>query len=139
MTKLFLVPLFLHVLLIFFIGVQTLRSRIKSVKRGETKLSDIATNPDAWPRRIRQMAYNFDSQFDLPMLWYSVSGLLVATRMVDMYCVALSWFFLFSRCAHSLVHMGRNDVPTRMRVFVAGFMAVLALWFWFGVKFFVNG
>ena len=139
LNKLLLLPLFLHVLLIVFVGVRSLRARIKSVTSGQTKLGDIAVNAGGWPRRVQQIGNNFDSQFDLPMLWYSCCALLVATGQTDVISVGLSWFFLLARMAHTFVHIGSNDVPTRMRVYLAGLVAVVFMWVWFGIRYFLIG
>lgn len=138
-TQLLLLPLFLHVLLIIVVGVKTLRARIKSVRSRETRLSDISLDTGAWPNKVRQLGNNFDNQFDLPMLWYSCCALLLATRLVDWIAAVLSWLFLASRVAHTLVHTGSNNVPTRMRLFVGGFGMVIAMWAWFGLRLFVIG
>ena len=89
MKHLFLLPLFIHLIVILIIGLLTLRARMRSLKRGEAKISEVAANSDAWPRRVRQMGENFDSQFGLPMLWYTVTGLFIATQLVDIAAVAL--------------------------------------------------
>lgn len=138
MTKLLLLPLFLHVILIFLVGVRSLRARTKSVRTGQTKLSDIAVSSGSWPRRVQAIGDNFDNQFDVPMLWYSVCGLLISTGLVDVFQVVLSWIFLLTRIGHTAIHIGSNDVPSRMRVFVAGFFVILAMWAWFGFRLFLG-
>lgn len=137
MTKLLLIPLFLHILLIFLVGSRMLRARMKSIRTGETKLSDIAVDTSEWPRRVKALGNNFDNQFDLPTLWYAVCALLVSLQLVDVVQVALSWVFLLCRFAHTAVHIGRNDVRTRMRVYLVGFFVILAMWAWFGLRLFV--
>ena len=138
-VQLLLLPLFLHVLLITFVGFLTVRSRIRSVRGGETRLKDIALDTGAWPAKVRQLGNNFDNQFDVPMLWYACTALLVATGHADWIAVALSWLFLFSRIAHTLVHTGSNFVPTRMRLFLGGFGIVFTMWAWFGLRLFMIG
>ncbi len=137
MIKLLLLPLFLHIVLIYFIGSRMLRARIKSVRSGETKLSDISVDTSEWPRRVKALGNNFDNQFDLPTLWYAVCALLVSLQLVDIVQVTLSWIFLLSRFAHTAIHIGNNDVRSRMRVYLAGFFVILAMWAWFGVRLFV--
>ncbi len=139
MIKLLLIPLFLHILLIYFVGSRMLRARIKSVRTGVTKLSDIAVDSSAWPRRVKALGNNFDNQFDLPTLWYAVCALLVSLQLVDIVQVALSWIFLLCRFTHTAIHIGGNDVKSRMRVYLAGFFVILAMWGWFGVRLFVVG
>lgn len=138
-TKLFLLPLFLHVLLILFVGLRMLSARIKAVRNGSAKLSEIAADSGAWPRKVRQLGNNFDNQFDTPMLWYGAAGLVVALNVADVLFVSLSWMFLLTRVAHSLVQTGDNDVPTRMRIFLFGFFVLFVMWVWLGIKFYVLG
>jgi hypothetical protein len=139
LTKLMLLPLFAHLALILIVGQRSLRARIKSVTTGTTKLSDIATNSGAWPSRVKKLGDNFDNQFETPMLWYAVCGLIVALKLEDMVFVVLSWLFLLTRLVHSYVHTTSNDVPSRMRVFLAGFLTLLLMWTWLAVKLFVIG
>ena len=138
-TQFLLLPLFLHVVLISLVGYVSLRARIRSVRSGETRLKDIALGNDAWPNKVRQLGNNFDNQFDVPMLWYACCALLVATGLTDWIAVILSWLFLAARIAHTLIHTGSNYVPTRMRIFLAGFGFVFAMWAWFGLRLFVIG
>ena len=138
-AQLLLLPLFLHVLLITLVGFSTVRARIRSVRGGKTRLKDIALETTAWPDKVRQLGNNFDNQFDVPMLWYACCALLLATGLADWTSVILSWLFLAARIAHTLIHTGSNYVPTRMRIFLAGFGIVFAMWAWFGLRLFVIG
>jgi hypothetical protein len=128
LTKLLLLPLLLHVLLTLFVGVRTLQARYKAVRRGQTKLDDIATDSSAWPSRVKKLGNNFDNQFQTPLFWYGVCALVVALKLEDYLFVALSWMFLLSRLAHSYVHTTHNDVPSRMRIFLFGFAILIMMW-----------
>ncbi len=136
LTKLFLLPLFLHLILIFWVGTRMLKARVKAIRGGTAKMSEIASDSSAWPRKVKLLGNNFDSQFDTPTLWYAVSALVVALQMVDLAFIALSWIFILTRYAHSFVHTGNNDVPSRMRIFMFGLFTVAAMWFWLGVQLF---
>ena len=139
LTQFLLLPLFLHVLLITAVGFVSVRARIRSVRGGKTRLKDIALGTAAWPDKVRQLGNNFDNQFDVPMLWYACCALLLSTGLTDWVAVILSWLFLVARVAHTLIHTGSNYVPTRMRIFLAGFAVVFAMWAWFGLRLFVIG
>ncbi len=139
LTKLMLLPLFVHVALIFVVGQRSLRARIKSVTTGTTKLSDIATNSGAWPSRVKKLGDNFDNQFETPMLWYAACSLVVALKLEDHVFVGLSWLFLLTRLIHSYVQTTSNEVPSRMRIFLAGFLTLLMMWGWLAVKLFLIG
>lgn len=133
-VKLLLLPLCLHVLLITYVGLRTVTARIKSVVSGETKLPRVATNSGAWPERIKQLGNNFDNQFDTPLLWYGAVAFVLILKFEDWLFVALSWAFLATRILHSLIHIGSNNVPLRMRVFLVGFAVLFAMWTWFAVR-----
>ena len=65
--------------------------------------------------------------------------LLLVTGMADGVSVVLSWAFVASRVAHSIVHLGANVVLTRFRLFVLGFSIVALMWAWFGLRLYVIG
>ncbi len=134
-----LLPLFLHVALLTWVGVFTIRARVASVLGGETKLKNIALNTGAWPDDVRKLSNNFNNQFELPTIWYAVCGLLLVTGKADWVGVGLSWAFIVARLAHSFVHTGSNNVPLRMRAYLASFAAVFAMWIWFAIRLYVIG
>jgi hypothetical protein len=139
LEKWLLLPLFLHVALIAVIGVRTVIARYRSVVGGQTKLNAIALDSGAWPDDVRKLGNNFDNQFQVPMLWYGVSALLLVTGKADWICVGLSWTFLVARVLHSMVHTGTNNVPLRMRMFLGSVAAVMVMWAWFAIRLFVIG
>ena len=134
-----LAPIFIHVLLTLWIGRQSVTSRIASVRAGETRIRDIALDARAWPEKVRALGNNFDSQFDLPMMWYASVAMMLATGLADSVAVALSWLFVALRITHSHIHTGANHVPTRMRVYLAGFASVAAMWVWFALRLYAIG
>ncbi|MBG1232165.1 MAPEG family protein [Aestuariivirga litoralis] len=141
MTQLqaFLLPIFLHVLLVVYVGFRTITARVNSVQSRETRLKNIALDPSGWPPQIRKLGNNFDNQFDMPMMWYALSGLVVATARLDTALVVLAWAFLVARVIHALIHTGSNNIPRRMFAYLGGFAALLAMWVWFAVRLFWLG
>jgi hypothetical protein len=137
LVKLFLLPLFLHVLLILGVGYRSITARIRSVRNGSAKMSEIAADPGAWPRKVRLLGNNFDNQFETPTLWYGVAGLVVALQLVDVIFVCLSWMFILTRFGHNMVHTGNNDVPSRMRIFLFGFATLVVMWLWLAIRLFL--
>ena len=137
LLKLFLLPLFLHLVLILWVGSLTLSARIKAVRNGSAKMHEIAMDTGAWPRKVRLLGNNFDNQFQSPMLWYGVSAMIVALQMVDTVFVGLSWMFLLTRVAHSYVHTGSNYIPSRMRIYLFGFATLVLMWAWLALQLFL--
>jgi hypothetical protein len=138
LIKLFVLPLFLHVLMTVWIGLRSFRARSKAVRYGQAKLDLVEADASAWPRRVRLIGNNFDSQFDAPMLWYGASAIVLALSLVDWAFVALSFLFLLARLGHSFIHIGGGNVPERARVFILGFFVIVAIWVWLAVKVFVT-
>jgi hypothetical protein len=132
-------PLVLHVGLTFIVGALSLRSRFKTVLKGETKLESIANNSSAWPENVRKLGNNFDNQFQVPTLAYGSIALIAATGLADAVTATLAWLFIAARTLHSMEHVGLNRVPLRMRLFLLSYAAVIALWIWFAVRFFIAG
>jgi hypothetical protein len=137
LLKLFLLPLFLHVVMILWVGSLSLSARIKAVRNGSAKMHEIAADSSAWPRKVRLLGNNFDNQFQSPMLWYGVSAMVVALQMVDTVFVGLSWMFLLTRMAHSYVHTGSNYVPSRMRIYLFGLGNLVLMWAWLALQLFL--
>ena len=138
-TQLLLLPVIIHVLLIFVIAARMGRARVRAVRSGRVKISDIALDGAAWPDDVKKLANNYNNQFQLPVLWYAALALLLVTGLADMASVALSWVFVGTRLAHSWIHTGSNDVNQRFLAFAAGFACLAFLWAWFGLQLFVIG
>jgi hypothetical protein len=136
LTKWFLLPLFLHVLLTLVVGARSLRARIDAVRKGRVKLAEIANNNSAWPDDARKLGNNFNNQFESPTLWYAVCALVVALRMEDLFLVVMSWLFLGARLGHSFIHTGSNNVRMRLSLFLCGFTVIVVMWAWFMFKLF---
>ncbi len=138
-TQLLIAPIFIHVLLVTYVGISTIRLRIATVMSGETKLKDIALDNSKWPAPVKQFSNNFDNQFDVPTVWYALCGLIVATGKVDMAFVVLSWLFVATRIIHSLIHTGSNSVRFRMYAFLSGYGTLAAMWAWFAYRLLLIG
>lgn len=138
-TQLLLLPVFLHVLLIFVIAGRMGRARFRAVRGGGVKVSDIALDGAAWPDEVKKLANNYNNQFQLPVLWYAGVALLAVTGLADAVGVALSWAFLASRLVHSFIHTGGNVVYHRFQAFAAGMACLALMWAWFGLRLFVIG
>lgn len=118
-------------LTLFLLGLLG-RSRVRSAAAGEVKIRDVALSGDAWPNRIRQIANAFNNQFELPVLFYVAALLAIATSQVDDLVVVLAWVFVLLRLVHAYIHVTSNHVIRRFQVYVAGFVALAALWGWLG-------
>ena len=134
-----LAPVFVHVVLVVALVIATGRGRVAAVQAGEVRLKDIALEGSKWPERLRKPANNYQNQFELPVLFYAVMALLVATGLADGVSLVLAWAFVASRLVHSFIHVGNNNVVHRLYAFTAGLGALAAMWLWFALRLYVIG
>ncbi len=92
------------------------------------KVKDIALDNSRWPEDALKFQNNFNTQYQVPVLWYALLPLLLVTGKADWVAVALSWAFVASRIVHTLIHTGGNVVIRRFQVFVVGFTLVALMW-----------
>jgi hypothetical protein len=129
-----LLPVFVQVALTFALLIWMASARTASVTRGETKLRDIALGQSAWPAKPTQISNCYDSQFQIPLLFYVLVVLAWITKQADLIFVVMAWIFVLSRLAHAYIHTGSNHVPTRFRVFAVGMIVLLLMWIVFAVR-----
>jgi hypothetical protein len=139
LTQWLLLPLFIHLALLGVVTMRSLVGRIRSVRSGETRLKTIALDSSKWPDDLRQLGNNFSNQFEIPTLWYALCAMLVGMGMVDAVQAVLSWVFVAARILHTIIHTGSNAVPRRMYAFLASYVALMAMWGWFGLRLFFRG
>jgi hypothetical protein len=73
-------------------------------------------------------ADNFRNLFELPVLFYALCFGVMALGVVSTFYVAAAWLFVALRAAHSFVHLGKNHVMTRFRVFTLGMLVLYVAW-----------
>ncbi|NKN38626.1 hypothetical protein HFC70_19935 [Agrobacterium sp. a22-2] len=122
-------PLVVHAFLVFCLyGLLTLR-RASVVKSGLVEREAFRDNRDE-PAESRVVNRAIANQFELPVLFYAVSILLYIVDADNVVAVALAWLFVVTRCAHAFVHVTGNRLKLRRPLFMAGFVALFAMWIW---------
>lgn len=134
-----LAPVFVHVVLVVALVIATGRGRVAAVRAGEVRMKDIALDNTRWPERLRKLASNYHNQFELPVLFYGLIALLVATGLADGVSLVLAWGFVASRLVHSFIQVGTNNVAHRLYAFAAGLAVLTAMWLWFALRLYVIG
>src|SRR5579885_3702173 len=100
-----LAPLFVEVLLTFALMLGMMVLRTGSLQRGETRFEDIAMREPNWPKRANQFAYAFSNQFELPVLFYVLTILVIITKHADIVFLVLAWIFVVFRLLQAAVHV----------------------------------
>ena len=129
-----LLPVFVQVALTLALMTWMASVRTASIKRGEIKIRDIALRQPAWSAKATQISNCYDSQFQIPLLFYVLVILAWATKQADLIFVVMAWIFVLSRLAHAYIHTTSNHVPTRFNIFAVGVIVLLLMWIIFAVR-----
>jgi len=97
-------------------------------------LRNIALREPGWPARTTQVANAFSNQFEVPVLFYVLIVLLIATRHADLLFVVLAWLFVITRLVQAGIHVTDNVVLRRFRAYAAGVLVLLVMWIIFAVE-----
>jgi hypothetical protein len=123
-----LLPVFVQVILTFFVVFVLAFKRTSLIRAREVRMKDIALREPNWPDRARQYENNYLSQFELPVLFYVLMILLLVTRQADIIQITLAWIFVVMRVAHAYVHLTTNDVRARGPLFGIGLLVLAIMW-----------
>ncbi len=129
-----LLPLFVEVLLTFGLMFGMMYHRMNALRSGETRMSEIAMREPNWPARANQFAYAFSNQFELPVLFYVLTLLVIATRHADILFVTLAWLFVVFRILQAVIHVTSNDVRLRGGFYGIGALILVIMWVVFIVR-----
>jgi len=129
-----LAPLFVQVALTFVLLIWMARARIGALKSGQAQIANIALGQPNWPPRVQQIANCYHSQFQLPLLFYVLTALAIATHHADLVFVVMAWLFVLSRLVHAYIHTGSNYVRHRFNAFAIGMFILLVMWLIFAVR-----
>ena len=99
--------------------------RQRALRSGEVKYSTFAHGEE--PPHIDRVTRNLANQFELPVIFYAVVVLLIATNNVTPIDIIAAWVFVAGRVIHSLVQCLTDNVPLRGQVFLINVAGVVVL------------
>lgn len=79
------------------------------------------------PRRVEQVADNYNHLMEAPTVFYAVALAVVALGAADGVHAACAWAFVGLRVAHSIVQATLNPVVPRFVLFLASWFAVVVM------------
>jgi hypothetical protein len=127
-VQMILLPLFVQVLLTFFIGFYLAIQRRKALAGRQTRWQDISLREPNWPKGAMQASYSFANQFEMPVLFYVLTILALITKQADLLFVVMAWIFVVSRILQAYVHVTSNYVPMRGIWFAVGCATLFIMW-----------
>lgn len=109
--------------------------RIGEMRARGISAQDIATARQATARLQNiQASENFQNLFEVPVLFYVLCALLLATHSVSTFLVVGAWVFVILRGLHSLVHCTYNQVMHRFILYLLSTLVLFAMWGVFAIR-----
>ena len=103
--------------------------RIGAVQRGEISIRYFRLYTEGvQPDTLQQIGRHVQNHFEAPPLFYAAVLFLYVTESVTPLAVGLAWLYVASRCVHSFIHLGRNDVERRLQVWATSLLILTGLW-----------
>jgi hypothetical protein len=118
-------PMLAHIGWVFLLYAWLTIARQRAVKRGQVEYAAFAHGEE--PHEIDRIPRNLANQFELPVIFYAVVVLLIATGRVTAIDVIAAWVFVAGRVIHTLVQTLTDNVPLRGQVFLINFAGVVVL------------
>jgi len=131
--QMILAPLFVQVMLTLAVLYTLGGRRFGAFKRGELA-GPVSLREGNWPPAARQAEFNYQNQFELPVLFYLLTVLSIMTRHADLFFVLMAWVFVTLRVLHALVHVTSNDLRLRASLFAASAIVLTVMWVVFIVR-----
>ncbi|MBT5331640.1 MAG: hypothetical protein HOL48_07660 [Porticoccaceae bacterium] len=127
--KLILYPIFSLLALTLFVMLRTFMMRVKAVKSGEIshkyyRLYNQGTEPAVQQANTRHLT----NLMEVPPLFYITCILIYVTGINSLVLLICAWLFVLSRFIHSYVHLGKNRLKSRYKVFFASVTILVVMW-----------
>ena len=104
-------------------------SRLAAIRRGDVSIRYYRLyNEGEQTSRLRAIGRHAQNHFEVPPLFYIAVLFLYVTGSVTPLAVALAWLYFASRCVHSFIHLGSNNVTHRFIAFAVGGLILACLW-----------
>ena len=123
-------------LLTFLVGLRMLAVRVAEMRARRIHPQAVALSAQRAQRLDDSRASdNYNHLFELPVLFYALCALALATTHVPGWLPAAAWLFVALRIAHSAIQCSYNPVMHRFAVFLAGFALLGAMWAGFALSY----
>ncbi len=116
-------------MLTFSVVAYTGVSRLAAVRRGDVSIRYYRRyNEGEQTARLQVIGRHLQNHFEVPPLFYAAVLFLYVTGSVTPAAVALAWLYFASRCVHSFIHLGSNNVTHRFIAFGVSGVILTCLW-----------
>ena len=104
-------------------------SRLAAIRRGAVSIRYYRRYSEGEQTpRLQLIGRHVQNHFEVPPLFYIVVIFLYVTNGVTPLAVGLAWLYFVSRCIHSFIHLGTNNVTHRFITFALSGLILVCLW-----------
>lgn len=104
-------------------------SRLAAIRRGDVSIRFYRLyNEGEQTARLQAIGRHAQNHFEVPPLFYIAVLFLYVTSSVTPLAVSLAWLYFASRCVHSFIHLGSNNVTHRFIAFAVSGLILAGLW-----------
>jgi hypothetical protein len=104
-------------------------ARYRAIRKRTVSIKFFRTfNDGEQPGRLHLLSRHMQNHFEIPPLFYAGILFTYVSGSVTLLSVALSWLFVFTRCVHTYIHLGPNDVSARFFTFGASLLFLAGIW-----------
>ncbi|PTM42718.1 MAPEG family protein [Bosea sp. 124] len=128
MTLKLVYPTLALILWIFTVLVIVFLRRKTAFSAKQVRMEDIAVSNERYPEPARLAAANFSNQFETPVIFFALIMLAMEVAATSYIMAALAWAYVATRVAHTLVHVGSNDLRLRATIFAIGVAVLFCMW-----------
>ena len=119
-------PMLLQMVLTSLVILCLAPRRVAAVKKagGVSKL----IKAGGFTKSIITHGDHLKNQFEIPVLFYALCLLFIATSIISQIVTIAAWIFVVSRCVHAAIHLTYNRIfPDRFVSFVVGAFAIIVM------------
>lgn len=131
-----LYPVLAMVSLTLIVWIHMYFVRLTEARRAGIRPEDMTPFNRELPRRIATSGDNLRNLFELPVLFYLSSVLILVLGLTDLVFVALGWTFFGLRCIHSFIHATYNRIVHRFFAYALGALVLWAIWIRLAIQIF---
>ncbi|AMJ59433.1 MAPEG family protein [Bosea sp. PAMC 26642] len=128
MTIKLIYPALAQILWTFVVLGIMFERRRKAFASKEVSLADVAVSNERYPVGARLAAANYANQFEAPVLFFALIMVAMEVGATGFVMTLLAWIFVVTRIAHTLIHVGSNQVKARSGVFALGMLCLFGMW-----------
>ncbi|MEW6981879.1 MAPEG family protein [Colwelliaceae bacterium 6471] len=124
------------VLLNFLVAIRMLKVRITEMRTRKIAPQKVALSAQRTERlQDSRASDNYNHLFELPVLFYALCLLAIATQHIPNWLPTLAFIFVISRIIHSLIQCTYNKVMHRFAVFLFGLFLLMGMWIGFALSY----